>query len=81
MLSAIHSDALWMGWVGSPFNDPYIRQMGSCNAFEKHVIEAIPKGRWASIKEFAEAILFLACDRSSFMNGHALFIDGSESIA
>ncbi|MCP4185392.1 MAG: SDR family oxidoreductase, partial [Hyphomicrobiales bacterium] len=38
-------------------------------------------GRWATVEEIAESILFLASDRSSFITGHALVIDGGECIA
>ena len=48
---------------------------------ERYVREKIPMGRWASVDEIADAILFLATDRSSFMTGQALVIDGGESIA
>jgi len=77
----IRCNALCPGWVDTPFNEPYMRQMGGRKALEKYVGEAIPMGRWASIKEIAESILYLASDRSSFMTGHALVIDGGECIA
>jgi len=77
----IRCNALCPGWVDTPFNDPYIRQMGGRTAIEKYVSETIPMGRWASIDEIAESILFLASDRSSFMTGHALVMDGGECIA
>jgi NAD(P)-dependent dehydrogenase (short-subunit alcohol dehydrogenase family) len=77
----IRCNALCPGWVDTPFNEPFIRQKGGRQAIEKYVSEIVPMGRWASIEEIAESILFLASDRSSFMTGHALVIDGGECIA
>jgi len=77
----IRCNALCPGWVDTPFNEPYIRQMGGREAIENYVKETIPMSRWASIEEIAESILFLASDRSSFMTGHALVVDGGECIA
>ena len=74
----IRVNALCPGWVDTPFNEPYIRQMGGRAAIEKYVAETIPLGRWASTSEIAEAVLFLASDRSSFMTGHELVVDGGE---
>ena len=36
----------------------------------------VPLGRWAEIGEIAEAILFLASDRASFITGQTLFVSG-----
>ena len=36
--------------------------------------------RYLTREEIADAIVFLACDKSSFMTGHALVIDGGECI-
>lgn len=77
----IRVNALCPGWVDTPFNDPYIRQMGGRGAIDAYVKEKIPMGRWASVDEIAESILYLASDRSSYMTGHALVIDGGECIA
>lgn len=77
----VRVNALCPGWVDTPFNDPYIRQMGGRTAIEAYVREKIPLGRWATPEEIAEAILFLASDRSAFMTGHALVLDGGEAIA
>ncbi len=79
--TGVRVNALCPGWVDTPFNDPFIRQMGGREAIEAYIREKIPMGRWASVDEIAEAILFLASDRSSFMTGHALVIDGGECIA
>jgi len=76
----IRVNALCPGWVDTPFNNPFMRQMGGREALERYVAERIPMGRWATTDEIAEAILFLASDRSSFMTGQALVIDGGECL-
>jgi NAD(P)-dependent dehydrogenase (short-subunit alcohol dehydrogenase family) len=76
----VRINALCPGWVDTPFNEPFIRQMGGRAAIDAYVREKIPLGRWATPEEIAEAILFLASDRSAFMTGHALVIDGGEAI-
>ena len=77
----VRVNALCPGWVDTPFNAPFIAQMGGRAAIEAYVRDTIPMGRWASAEEIAESILFLVSDRSSFVTGHALVIDGGESIA
>jgi NAD(P)-dependent dehydrogenase (short-subunit alcohol dehydrogenase family) len=77
----VRINALCPGWVDTPFNDAFTRQMGGREALLAYVKDKIPMGRFASVEEIAEAILFLASDRSSFMTGHALVVDGGECIA
>lgn len=77
----VRVNALCPGWVDTRFNEPFIRQMGGREAIERYVRDKIPLGRWARPEEIADAILFLASDRSSFMTGHALVLDGGECIA
>ena len=77
----VRVNALCPGWVDTPFNDAFTRQMGGRETLLAYVKEKIPMGRFASVEEIAEAILFLASDRSSFMTGHALVVDGGECIA
>lgn len=77
----IRVNALCPGWVDTPFNDAFTRQMGGRDALMRYVKDKIPMGRFATVEEIAEAILFLASDRSSFMTGHALVVDGGECIA
>jgi NAD(P)-dependent dehydrogenase (short-subunit alcohol dehydrogenase family) len=77
----VRVNALCPGWVDTPFNEPFIAQMGGRSAVETYVRDKIPMGRWATAEEIAEAILFLVSDRSSFMTGQALVVDGGESIA
>ncbi|MDH3217943.1 MAG: glucose 1-dehydrogenase [Gammaproteobacteria bacterium] len=77
----IRVNALCPGWVDTPFNEPFMRQMGGREALEEYVRTQIPMGRWATVDEIAEALLFLASDRSSFMTGQALVVDGGECLA
>ena len=77
----VRVNALCPGWVDTPFNEPFIAQMGGREAIENYVRTKIPMGRWAQPDEIAEAILFLVSDRSSFMTGQTLVVDGGESIA
>jgi len=77
----VRANALCPGWVDTPFNDAFTRQMGGREKLLAYIKERIPMGRFATVEEVAEAILYLASDRSSFMTGHALVLDGGESIA
>ena len=76
----IRINALCPGWVDTPFNDPFTKQMGGRKALLKYISNSIPMKRFANTKEIAEGILFLASSQSSFMTGQAFIIDGGESL-
>ncbi|HUG60820.1 MAG TPA: SDR family oxidoreductase [Methylomirabilota bacterium] len=76
----IRVNALCPGWVDTPFNEPFIRQMGGRDAIETYVRDKVPLGRWAAVEEIAECILFLVSDRSSYVTGQALVADGGETV-
>ncbi|MBX5146475.1 SDR family NAD(P)-dependent oxidoreductase [Rhizobium lentis] len=76
----IRVNALCPGWVDTRFNEPFIAQMGGRGAIEAYVAEKVPLGRWADVSEIAEPILFLVSDRSSYMTGQILVVDGGETI-
>ena len=46
------------------------------NRFGARVLERIPMGRFGEPAEIAAAILFLACDESSYITGADLIVDG-----
>ncbi len=76
----IRVNAICPGWVDTPFNAPFIAQMGGRAEVEAYVREKVPMGRWGSVDEIAEAVLFLVSDRSSYMTGQILVIDGGETV-
>lgn len=76
----VRCNALCPGFVDTPFNDGFERQMGGRDSLERYVADTIPMGRWGTPDEIADSILYLASDRSAFMTGHALVIDGAESL-
>lgn len=76
----VRCNALCPGFVDTPFNDGFERQMGGRHALEAYVAQTIPMGRWGTPDEIAQGIVFLASDASAFMTGHALVIDGAECL-
>ncbi len=76
----VRVNAICPGWVDTPFNDPFIKQMGGRNAVEAYVRGKVPMGRWGRVEEIAEAALFLVSDRASYVTGQALVVDGGETI-
>ncbi len=76
----VRCNALCPGFVDTVFNAGFEVQMGGRAALENYVRDAIPMGRFGSAEEIGQAILYLASDKSAFMTGHALVIDGAESL-
>ncbi|MEM8812379.1 MAG: SDR family NAD(P)-dependent oxidoreductase [Pseudomonadota bacterium] len=76
----IRFNALCPGFIDTPFNKGFEIQMGGRDELEAYIGSAIPMGRFGTVEEIAESIVFLASDQSSYMTGHALVIDGGECI-
>ena len=76
----IRCNALCPGFVDTPFNAGFEQQMGGRSFLETYVRDSIPMQRWATPEEIADGIVYLASDRSSFMTGQALVIDGGECL-
>jgi len=77
----IRVNALCPGWVDTPFNGPFIRQVGGRAEIEAYIKRRVPMGRWADVSEIAEPILFLVSSRSSYVTGQILVCDGGETVA
>ena len=76
----IRFNALCPGFIDTPFNQGFENQMGGRAKLEEYIAGTIPMGRFGTVDEIADAIVFLASDKSSFMTGHAMVIDGGECI-
>ena len=62
------------------FSEPFRAQVGGRHAIEAYQREKVPLGRWATIDEIAECILFLVYDRSAYVTGQILVADGGETV-
>lgn len=69
----IRINAVCPGVVRTPFTDTFTG--GSAEA-EARFIEVEPMGRMADPDEVASAVTWLCSDRSSFVTGHGLVVDG-----
>jgi len=58
------------------FNEAYAPTR---KGLKEKLLRAIPQGRFAQPREIAEAILWLASDKSTFMTGEAMILDGGLS--
>jgi NAD(P)-dependent dehydrogenase (short-subunit alcohol dehydrogenase family) len=76
----IRFNALCPGFIDTPFNRGFELQMGGRDKLEDYIRDAIPMSRFGTADEIADAIVFLASDKSSFMTGHAFVVDGGECI-
>lgn len=76
----IRVNALCPGFVDTPFNAGFERQMGGRERLEEYIQGAIPMGRFATAEEIAEAVVYLASDASAFMTGVPFVVDGGENL-
>ncbi len=44
--------------------------------FNEWLVKRTPAGRWGELPELMGAVVFLASDASSYVNGHLLYVDG-----
>lgn len=76
----IRVNALCPGFIDTPFNAGFARQMGGRDQLEAYVAKTIPMGRFGTVDEVAEAILYLASDAARFTTGMAFVTDGGECL-
>jgi NAD(P)-dependent dehydrogenase (short-subunit alcohol dehydrogenase family) len=74
----IRVNAVCPSWTTSPLTEPYVRDNPQREA---QMAERQPNGRLCTPEDVAAAVLWLCSDASSFVNGHALPVDGGVVIA
>lgn len=63
--------------IRTPMAEELIRRNPS---LEKELVRDIPAGRLGKPEEIANAVLWLCSPQASFVDGHALLVDGAFSI-
>jgi gluconate 5-dehydrogenase len=71
----IQINAIAPGYIGTELN----RALLDDAAFTEWVCKRTPAGRWGDVDELAGAVVFLASDAASYVNGHVLYVDGGLS--
>jgi len=73
----IRCNAIAPGFVLTPYTREYLKQ-NPC--YERMIGVMYPVGRVGTMKDVAQAAVFLASDESSFITGHVLVVDGGLTI-
>lgn len=73
----IRINAICPGVIRTPMAEELMRRNPG---LEKELVRDIPAGRLGTPQEIANAVLWLCSPQSSFVDGHALLVDGAFSI-
>ncbi len=71
----IRVNAVMPGWVRTPFTD----HIWADDELRESRDKRVPMGRWGTVEEIANGILFLVSDDASYVSGTELLIDGATS--
>lgn len=72
----IRVNALMPGVIDTPMPARSLKRYADPDKMRAYWHERHPMGRIGQPEEVAKAALFLACDDSSFVTGHLMFVDG-----
>lgn len=75
----IRCNSICPGWVDTEMNRKFAMDIGGFDKLYPIIKQQQPLGRMATIREVANAVLFLASDDSTAVSGSSLFVDGASS--
>jgi gluconate 5-dehydrogenase len=70
-------NAIAPGYFKTPLNKALIENPEFTSWLENRT----PAGRWGNVDELKGAVVFLASDAASFVNGHTLYVDGGLTVS
>lgn len=70
-------NAIAPGYFKTPLNKALIENPD----FSAWLENRTPAGRWGDVEELKGAVVFLASDAASFVNGHTLYVDGGLTVS
>ena len=76
----VRVNAVCPGVIDTPMNERNLSRADDPEAMRRSWYEITPLGRLGTPRDVAQAMLFLACDESSFVTGLPLVIDGGRLI-
>jgi len=72
----IRVNAVSPGSIDTPGLNELLASSETGQQRRKMISSAVPLGRFGTPEEIAKAVVFLACDDSSYIAGTELFVDG-----
>ncbi|PGF15701.1 dehydrogenase [Natrinema sp. CBA1119] len=75
----VRANTVCPGFTETSLLDQYLEDQDDPEKARERMIQQYPLKRLAEPEEIADAILFLASEESSFVNGHGLVVDGGFS--
>ena len=72
----IRVNSIHPGYIETPLVHTILRNVENGNERRQMLVDRHPIGRLGEPREIADAVVFLACDESSFMTGSELVVDG-----
>ncbi|MBW1881575.1 MAG: glucose 1-dehydrogenase [Deltaproteobacteria bacterium] len=76
----VRVNCLCPGPVQTEMFEAYLARVEDPEAERRRVVDALPLQRVGTVEDIANAALFLASEESSWITGHALVIDGGDSV-